>query len=302
MVSLSGLLHLSLVFMTRRLPMHGALKKVRKWRHHRTRLRRCRFAEGHQGAAQAHADLAMQEVQDQEARWAAITYGMGLLRGWGFRQLHEVWMCPVGTILMQAATRILLWIYTYGGSISLERPKGDNEYPDKWSLWGSGFLKQLLLTADAQLTKIFQGPLGQNFVKPATIFSVRLPDLAQQIYSQYDLQRRPTEWLGGKSGGAWRAREAKVYPEKLCRAPAFSHMRHAESLCAAMDTAAFQSIWLQSLKLWVSSMIQMLRMPRALSCAQFFIETPCSKPPKRENRNTLSIYHRSLATTVFGWS
>ena len=151
--------------------------------------------------------------------------------GCGFRQLHEVWQCHVGTILMLAAIRILLWIYIFGGSISLEHPKGDNECPDKWSIWRSGFLKQLLLAADAQLTTFLQGPLGQNFAKPTTIFSARLPDLAQQIYSQYDLQWRPTEWLGGKSGGAWRTSKAKVYPEKLCRALAFSHMRHAETLC-----------------------------------------------------------------------
>ena len=150
--------------------------------------------------------------------------------GCGYRQLHEVWQCHVGSILMLAAIRILMWIYIFGGSISLEHPKGDNECPDKWSIWRSGFLKQLLLAAEAQLTTFLQGPLGQNFPKPTTIFSARLPDLAQQIYSQYDVQWRPTEWLGGKSGGAWRTSKAKVYPEKLCRALAFAHIRHAKTL------------------------------------------------------------------------
>ena len=75
------------------------------------------IAEGHQDAAQAHADVVLTEIQDQEARWIAITYGLGLLRGCGFRQLHEVWQCHVGSILMRAATRILLWIYIVGGSI-----------------------------------------------------------------------------------------------------------------------------------------------------------------------------------------
>ena len=37
------------------------------------------FAAGHQEAAQVYADLALQEVSDQEARWTAITYGLGLL-------------------------------------------------------------------------------------------------------------------------------------------------------------------------------------------------------------------------------
>ena len=150
--------------------------------------------------------------------------------GCGYRQLHEVWQCHVGTILMLAAIRILAWIYVFGGSISLEHPKGDSESPMKWSIWKSGFLRQLLLAADAQLTTFLQGPLGQNFPKPTTIFSARLPDLAQQIFSLYDLQWRPTEKLGGRVNGTWRTSKAKIYPEKLCRALAQSHIRHAGKL------------------------------------------------------------------------
>ena len=139
---------------------------------------------------------------------------------WGcdYRQLHEVWQGHVGTILMLAAIRILTWIYVYGGSISLEHPRGEHDSPMKWSIWESGFLKQLLLAADAKLITFLQGPLGQNFPKPTTLFAARLPDLAPQIFSQYDLQWRPTETLGGKANGVWRTSKAKVYPEKLCRA------------------------------------------------------------------------------------
>ena len=157
---------------------------------------------------------------------------------WGcdHRQLHEVWQCHVGTILMLAAIRILTWIYVYGGSISLEHPKGDNDSPVKWSIWKSSFLRQLLLAADAKLTTFLQGPLGQNFPKPTTIFAARLPDLAQHIYSQYDLRWKPTEKLGGRADGAWRTSKAKVYPERLCWALEQSHIQHAEQLkCEGHD-------------------------------------------------------------------
>ena len=95
---------------------------------------------------------------------------------------------------------------------------------------GVGVFAAAAVAADAKLITFLQGPLGQNFPKPTTLFAARLPDLAQQIYSQYDLHWRPTEALGGKANGVWRTSKAKVYPERLCWALAQSHIRHAETL------------------------------------------------------------------------
>ena len=51
------------------------------------------------------------------------------------------------------------------------------------------------------------------------------------------MQWKTTEWLGGKSGGVWRTGKAKVIPEKLCRALAYSHIKHAETLkCEGNDS------------------------------------------------------------------
>lgn len=147
--------------------------------------------------------------------------------GCGFRQLSEVWQCHMGTSLMLAAIKILLWVYMYNGSATLEHPKGESEDSDIWSIWRSSFLRQWQQAADVDVVTFLQGPLGRPFHKPTSILAARLPGLAQYIFSQYDLSWRPTEWLGGKIGTEWRTTRAKVYPEKLCKALASCHLDRA---------------------------------------------------------------------------
>ena len=44
----------------------------------------------------------------------------------------EVWQCHVGTVLMLTALKVLLWVYAFGGSITLEHPRGKPEgFQDK---------------------------------------------------------------------------------------------------------------------------------------------------------------------------
>ena len=157
---------------------------------------------------------------------------------WGcaYRQLAEVFQCHVGTVLMLKAIQILLWVYAFGGSITLEHPRGEHEGSQKWCIWRSSFIRQILLAADAGLVTFLQGPLGQNFPKPTSLLTARLPGLAESLYSHYDKHWQPTERLGGKSQGVWRTSKAKVYPEKLCRVIAFAHFQHAASLqCEGFD-------------------------------------------------------------------
>ena len=157
--------------------------------------------------------------------------------GCGWRTVREVWQCHIGTILMLTALKILLWVYAYGGSATLEHPKGAEAGTEKWSIWQSAFLKQLLQAADVQLITFLQGPLGQKFPKPTTLLAARLPDLASQLYSSYDPSWKASEWLGGKVGKTWRTTRAKVYPRKLCRVLAMAHMRHAElQVCDGEET------------------------------------------------------------------
>ena len=86
------------------------------------------------------------------------------------RQLQEVWQCHVGTILMLTTIKILTWIYAYGGSVTLEHPRGDSESSEKWSIWRSGFLRQLLLVADAQAHNLLTGTTWTKFSKACNAF------------------------------------------------------------------------------------------------------------------------------------
>lgn len=127
--------------------------------------------------------------------------------------------------------KILLWVYAFGGSFTLEHPRGDSEGSMRWSIWRSAFMKQLLQAADMKLITFLQGPLGQCFPKPTTLLAARLPGLAEQLFSEYDFTWRAMEWLGGKTGNVWRTAKAKVYPMKLCKVLAAAHMQHASTLC-----------------------------------------------------------------------
>ena len=99
---------------------------------------------------------------------------------------------------MLAAIKILLWVYIYNGSTTLEHPKGESEDSDIWSIWRSSFLRQWQQAADVDVVTFLQGPLGRPFHKPTSILAARLPGLAQYIFSQYDLSWKPTERWEGK--------------------------------------------------------------------------------------------------------
>ena len=137
---------------------------------------------------------------------------------------------------MLAALKILLWIYAFGGSISLEHPRGETEGSIKWSIWRSAFMKQLLQAGDTKLLTFLQGPLGQPFPKPTTLLIARLKSLASDLYQNYDRNWQPSEWLGGKQGSEWKTSQAKVYPYRLCKVLAAAHLRHARQLqCEGQD-------------------------------------------------------------------
>ena len=142
--------------------------------------------------------------------------------------------------------KILLWVYAFGGSFTLEHPRGDSEGSMRWSIWRSAFMKQLLQAADMKLITFLQGPLGQCFPKPTTLLAARLPGLAEQLFSEYDLTWRAMEWLGGKTGNVWRTAKAKVYPMKLCKVLAAAHMQHASTLCLRKASNHCHLIFMQS--------------------------------------------------------
>ena len=146
--------------------------------------------------------------------------------------LAEVQQCHVGTVLMFRALQLLLLTFCYGGSFSLEHPKGANNENGRWTIWDSAFVKQLLLLPRVQRIDFIQGPLGQPFTKPTSMLVGRLDNFAHKLFSHYQPHWRPSEWLGGKDsdGRAWKTAKAKAYPPLLCKVIAESHMEFAATL------------------------------------------------------------------------
>ena len=141
---------------------------------------------------------------------------------WGcwFRTVAETEQCEVGTILMLQAIKLLLLVYLHGGAFTLEHPAGPQAQPAlqrQWSIWSSGFIKELLNAPDIRVIQFLQGPLGQVSPKPTKLLTARLLALPQQIYSQYDQHWKADYFLGGKSNGVWRTAVAKIYPPRLCK-------------------------------------------------------------------------------------
>ena len=146
--------------------------------------------------------------------------------------LAEVTQCHVGTVLMLRALQLLLLVYCHGGSISLEHPKGANNENGRWTIWDSAFMKQLLLLPQVFRIDFIQGPLGQPFTKPTSMLVGRLEHFAWRLYSHYQPNWRPSEWLGGKEKGgrAWRTAKAKAYPPAMCKVIAEAHLEFASQL------------------------------------------------------------------------
>ena len=149
---------------------------------------------------------------------------------WGLdgRTLRETRQWMMGNILMWRALLLLFTIYAYGGSFTLEHPKGCGGKDNKWTIWDSSFIKQLMLAGDIKLWTILQGPLGQPFAKPTNLMAARLERLGAAIYEGYDKRWRPTTKLGGREGTQWKTARAKAYPPALCRILAQQHIAFAE--------------------------------------------------------------------------
>lgn len=103
-------------------------------------------------------------------------------------------------------------IDAFGGSASLEHPKGQAPAHGRFSVWISSLVRRLLQAPHWNLTTFLQGPLGVEYAKPTRLLHVRLPGMSQALYQGYDPMWKPTEVLGGKtSDGAW----ATTYPVRM---------------------------------------------------------------------------------------
>ena len=71
---------------------------------------------------------------------------------WGMpeRTPKEVQQCHIGTSLMLVALRMMILIFMHGGCFSLEHPKGPNDNSQKWCVWFSGFVRELLALPEIQ--------------------------------------------------------------------------------------------------------------------------------------------------------
>jgi hypothetical protein len=143
------------------------------------------------------------------------------------RTLKETRQWLMGNLLMWRALSLLLLIYVFGGSFTLEHPKGCGGTNNRWTIWDSSFVRQLLLAGDIRVWTILQGPLGRPYAKPTNLLAARLERLGEAIYEGYDKSWRPTMTLGGKEGQCWRTSQAKAYPPAMCRILAEQHISFA---------------------------------------------------------------------------
>ena len=151
---------------------------------------------------------------------------------WGrcFLSYPELLQCHVGSILMWATLKLLLLVYAFGGSISLEHPRGAWNDEQKWCVWMSGFVRWILRGPQLQTLTFLQGPLGQCAPKPTTMLLGRMGSFALKIFGRYQAGWRPTMTLGGKDQFGWKMARAKVYPVLLSQTIAECHLEHFESV------------------------------------------------------------------------
>ena len=149
-----------------------------------------------------------------------------------FLTLSETAQCHTGTVLMFRALHLLLLTHCFGGSISLEHPKGADNHYGRWTIRDSALLRQLLLLPEVQRVDFIQGPLGQPFTKPRSMLVGRMNNFAHVLFRHHQSNWKPTEWLGGKEKGSrsWRTAKAKAYLPLLCKVIAEMRLAHAASL------------------------------------------------------------------------
>ena len=70
-------------------------------------------------------EICPQPLRDQSMPWGRC-----------YLSLRELLQCPVGSILMWETLKLLLLVYAYGGSVSLERPRGEWNSSEKWCVCG----------------------------------------------------------------------------------------------------------------------------------------------------------------------
>ena len=177
------------------------------------------------------------------ARWLKQPDGRGPrpLRSsshpWGLlsRTVPEVAQCELGTRLMLEALFLVLMVFCWGGCFTVEHPRGPLTNAVQWSIWYSGFIKELKRIPGVGQLTFLQGPLGRPFCKPTTLLQGRLPGLAAKLYSSYQRGWKPTQTLGGRQGRQWKTAEAKVYPVEMCRILSQSYIAFAESVSCEDD-------------------------------------------------------------------
>ena len=162
-----------------------------------------------------------------DARWLEVVDEIGkrfprplrtLDYGWGLPNLSlkEMRQLDVGSILMRISIGYMSLISAYGGSATLEHPKGQAPTQGRFSVWVSSLVKRLVLSPEWDIVTFLQGPLGVEYAKPTRLLALRLPHLAAALYSSYNPSWRPTEILGGRSAdGTWATMKVKAYPMKM---------------------------------------------------------------------------------------
>ena len=159
--------------------------------------------------------ICPQPLRDAEMPWGRL-----------FLSLKEVQQLFMGNLLMLTTLKLLLLIHIYGGSTSMEHPKGDSEDERKWAIWQAAFIRWMLLDGQIHTVTFLQGPLGRDYAKPTTMMIGRMPWFSSMIFSHYQKHWRATEVLGGRDGTKWRTSKAKEYPIILSKIIAQSHLAH----------------------------------------------------------------------------
>eukprot|EP00435_Cladocopium_sp_Y103_P000715 s5765_g1.t1 len=150
---------------------HGNILQSDKWEH----LIRSRRIAGAHGAppCKTYSMARWLQLPDQPCpqplRDRAQPWGREGLN------LKQIMQCHSGTMLMMQTLRLLLLVYAFGGSISLEHPKGEWDHEEKWCIWLAGLVRWLLLGPQLELCTFLQGPLGQVSPKPTTGENDELP-------------------------------------------------------------------------------------------------------------------------------
>ena len=144
--------------------------------------------------------------------------------------LQELKQLDTGSHLMWLSIGYMMLIDAFGGSASLEHPRGQAPAHGRFSVWISSLVRRLLQAPHWNLTTFLQGPLGVEYAKPTRLLHIRLPGMSQALYQGYDPMWKPTEVLGGKaSDGSWATMKAKAYPVRMNEILASVHWDYIRS-------------------------------------------------------------------------